>query len=61
MLDPATMEAIVSFLDVRLLEHKGKSEDRNFSMTWFGGEPLLAINRLEGYSQMLIDICTKHG
>lgn len=57
----STMESIVNFLDARINEHMKISSNRTFSLTWFGGEPLLAFDKLETYSNMLISLCNKYG
>lgn len=44
---------------VKLLEDRARSI-RNFSVTWYGGEPLLAFPIICDLSQRFIDICEKN-
>lgn len=59
-LSPETMTQITRFLEDRIREQDENAEKR-FVITWFGGEPLLAIHHLPDFSNQLIEICEKYG
>jgi len=46
-------DKIVDFIDKMVINHP------YLSVTWFGGEPLIALNPIEYISKRLIDICAK--
>lgn len=55
-MDEETQNNIVSFVEHHINEYK----INKFSVTWFGGEPLLAIDVIESLSKKLIELSNKH-
>jgi len=47
------VDAILKYLDSHL------STERRFSVSWYGGEPLLCLNKIEKITQGILDICSK--
>ena len=50
----ATQEAIVKFVESEAPHLE------SFTVTWYGGEPLLALDIIESLSLKFIDICKKN-
>lgn len=54
-MDDDTANAVITYLDEKL----SRSDD--FSVTWYGGEPLLALARLLSMQDAILSLCAKRG
>lgn len=53
-MDDSVQEAVVNILE------KQAPQLRNFSVTWYGGEPLLAFDVIESLTKRFMEVCEKH-
>ncbi|MCC8173236.1 MAG: radical SAM protein [Odoribacter sp.] len=62
MMKEETWDGIVKFLEDRTIEQGGvNAKTKVVHLTWFGGEPLLAVKNFENFTQKLLALCEKYG
>ena len=53
-MDKSVQDALITFIDDHLKNAK------NFGVSWYGGEPLMAIDTIVDLSKKILDLCSKH-
>lgn len=61
VLTDEVMDNISRFIEDRIIEQGGVSAPhKTFHLTWFGGEPLLAANKLVSFTNKVYNVCRKY-